>query len=120
MGIENNPADLDTSLVSSETEAGAVEGMSQEAETAVRALVSSRGDRQAIEQIKQLDPKSQADAAESYFMQMTGDREMPMAGSNTEQYTVYMALKGSEFSHKFRELEADRLNKFGYSLPADF
>lgn len=113
MAIENNPADLVSPEKTADT-AGEVEGLSEDAEKVVRMLISERGHRGAIEQVKGLDRESQALAAESYFKQMTGDREMPMAGSNREQYEVYMALKGSAFSNKFSELEDARLKKFGY------
>lgn len=68
-------------------------------------------DREAAERIGSQEPQVQKELAREFFESTIGKD----LGQVRSAYEVYMALKGTEFSKTFRELESERLVAAGYS-----
>ena len=66
--------------------------------------------KQGIAELKELLPKvDQKRLAEDFFTNTTAQLR-----GNGEAYQVYLALKGTEFARRFKELENERLQEAGY------
>jgi len=69
----------------------------------------------SADQIAKLDPELQAALAKEFFDSQIGDGEMPIKGSLRGAYAVYQKLQGSAFGITFKELESNRLQKYGFA-----